>query len=409
LRAASGPFADLFHAIARSSWLPVIGLVIASSLVLVGLSLMLGLFTQAGSVGALVLLALFYLSNIPTRGAPMAGAEGAYLFVDKNLVEAAAVAVFLVFHTGRIAGLDLLQAAVQGESGWIRALVGTFGAWPTFLLFMLLPCALLAWPASRVGGMLAAAYRRHWLSELTLLFGVLSALALLQRALLGFVASNGLSLALLVPLVLVVPGMRLGRRVPAVRPPALLVLRVFQRDRAVSALFDRVIERWRLTGNTMLIAGTDLLERTIDAEDIYGFLGRRLRDRFVLQPGELDARLAAFDLERDLDGRHRINEVYCHDSTWRQALDALVARADVVLMDLRSFQRRNVGCRHELGVLARAAHLGRVVVLVDEHTDLADAKAAAAGASPGRFEWVDITHAGRGLARQVLARLFVAG
>jgi len=108
LRAASGPFADLFHAIARSSWLPVIGLVIASSLVLVGLSLMLGLFTQAGSVGALVLLALFYLSNIPTRGAPMAGAEGAYLFVDKNLVEAAAVAVFLVFHTGRIAGLDLL-------------------------------------------------------------------------------------------------------------------------------------------------------------------------------------------------------------------------------------------------------------------------------------------------------------
>jgi thiosulfate dehydrogenase [quinone] large subunit len=86
----------------------VIGLVIAVSLVVVGLCLMLGLFTQAGGAGALALLALFYLSNVPTRGAPMAGAEGAYLFVDKNLVEAAAVAVLLAFRTGRIAGLDLL-------------------------------------------------------------------------------------------------------------------------------------------------------------------------------------------------------------------------------------------------------------------------------------------------------------
>jgi thiosulfate dehydrogenase [quinone] large subunit len=108
LRAANGPLAEVFHALARSSWLPVIALVIASSLVLVGLSLMLGLFTQGGGVGALALLALFYLSNVPTHGAPIPGAEGAYLFVDKNLVEAAAVAALLAFRTGRIAGLDLL-------------------------------------------------------------------------------------------------------------------------------------------------------------------------------------------------------------------------------------------------------------------------------------------------------------
>jgi thiosulfate dehydrogenase [quinone] large subunit len=109
LRSANGPLADVFHALAQSSWLPAIGLVVAWSLVLVGLSLILGLFTQAGGVGALALLALFYLSNIPTHGAPMTGAEGAYLFVDKNLVEAAAVAVVLAFPTGRIAGLDLLR------------------------------------------------------------------------------------------------------------------------------------------------------------------------------------------------------------------------------------------------------------------------------------------------------------
>ncbi len=38
------------------------------------------------------------------------GTEGNYLLVNKNLVEAAAVFVVLVFRTGRIAGLDLVLA-----------------------------------------------------------------------------------------------------------------------------------------------------------------------------------------------------------------------------------------------------------------------------------------------------------
>lgn len=108
LKAASGPLAELCHSLARSSWLPILGWAISLGLLLVGLSLMLGLFTQAGGFGALALLALFYLSNVPTQGAPVAGAEGVYLFVDKNLVEAAAVVALLAFRTGRIAGLDLL-------------------------------------------------------------------------------------------------------------------------------------------------------------------------------------------------------------------------------------------------------------------------------------------------------------
>jgi thiosulfate dehydrogenase [quinone] large subunit len=81
-----------------------------AALAVVGLALMLGLFTRAACVGALVLLGLFYLSALPTAGVPQPGAEGAYLLVNKNLIEAAAVAVLLSFHTGRIAGLDLLRA-----------------------------------------------------------------------------------------------------------------------------------------------------------------------------------------------------------------------------------------------------------------------------------------------------------
>ena len=82
---------------------------VAAALILVGLSLTLGIFTQAGCAGGLALLALFYLSQIPTAGVPQPQTEGAYLFVNKNLIEAGAVVVLLVFGTGRLAGLDRLR------------------------------------------------------------------------------------------------------------------------------------------------------------------------------------------------------------------------------------------------------------------------------------------------------------
>jgi thiosulfate dehydrogenase [quinone] large subunit len=111
LRAASGPLAPLFHALAASSWVPWIDVAVSVALLAAGLSLLLGLFTDAGCALALALLALFYVSALPTTGLPQAGAEGAYLFVNKNLIEAAAVLVLFAFGTGRLAGLDRLRAA----------------------------------------------------------------------------------------------------------------------------------------------------------------------------------------------------------------------------------------------------------------------------------------------------------
>jgi len=109
LHAANGPFASLFHRLADTPWIGRLDLLVAVGLLLVGLSLTLGLFSQAGCAGALALLALFYVSQIPTAGVPQPGTEGAYLFVNKNLIEAGAVLVLLHFRTGRIAGLDRLR------------------------------------------------------------------------------------------------------------------------------------------------------------------------------------------------------------------------------------------------------------------------------------------------------------
>jgi thiosulfate dehydrogenase [quinone] large subunit len=106
LRAATGPFADVFHAMAASPWLPTIDLVVAWSLLAAGLFLLLGLLTQLGCALAAGLLAMFYLSAIPLSGVAEPRAEGTYLIVNKNLIELAAIAVVFTFRTGLIAGLD---------------------------------------------------------------------------------------------------------------------------------------------------------------------------------------------------------------------------------------------------------------------------------------------------------------
>jgi thiosulfate dehydrogenase [quinone] large subunit len=110
LKSATGPFASFFHALAGSSLLPLLDRAIPIALVLVGLSLLVGFRARLGAFCALGLLALFYAAHIPTAGVQQAGAEGAYLVVNKTLVEAGAVLVLLAFPTERLAGLDLLRA-----------------------------------------------------------------------------------------------------------------------------------------------------------------------------------------------------------------------------------------------------------------------------------------------------------
>ena len=278
-------------------------------------------------------------------------------------------------------------------------------------LFALLPWLLAWWPLKQLGRALARAYTRKALSELMVLMVLFTAVWGISQLAKSLMAASDLGLGgavLLLPLRWVPAVMAIARRLRQSRgrPPTLLVLRVFQHDARIQALFDDVIERWRLTGNTVLIAGTDLLDRTIDADDIFTFIDGRLASRFIQRPADVAARLAAFDLTPDAEGRFRINECYFHDTTWQAALAALVERSDVVLMDLRSFKSHNQGCRHELGVLAGAANIRSVVVLTDGDTDRTAALDATGAAPQGWFVWLDTSRPDRAGRREVLESLF---
>jgi thiosulfate dehydrogenase [quinone] large subunit len=76
-------------------------------LTLIGLGLLLGLFTRAATIAGIVLLALYYLATPPFAGLSYAmPAEGSYLIVNKVLIELAAMVVLLGFPTAKTFGLD---------------------------------------------------------------------------------------------------------------------------------------------------------------------------------------------------------------------------------------------------------------------------------------------------------------
>ena len=312
-------------------------------------------------------------------------------------------------------GVNLLGLLVDQRSPLLGPIVRHLSPPVAMLAFALAAVLLAWWPVRRFARALAGAYTRKRVSDLMVVFSAAWALNL------GFDSLGGgpaVLLAILwIPLALVWLDRRQRRArslaaSPAARAPTLLVLRVFNQEAKVGALFDDVIERWRASGNTVLIAGTDVVDHTLDATDLFDYLDGRLAERFVRSGAELPTRLAAFDWLPDADGRWRVNEIHCHDSTWQLALAALVDRADRVLMDLRGFAAHNAGCRFELGVLARAARLHRAVLLIDPSTDLATARADAAGAPAGRFVWLalpaDATAARRATRRRVMAALLGA-
>jgi thiosulfate dehydrogenase [quinone] large subunit len=120
LRGATGPLAPVFHRMAESAGtMHAVDPIVPLGLLFVGLSLMLGVLTQIGCVGAMTFLAMFYLSQPPFAGMPQTGAEGTYLLVSKNLIELVAVMTVMAFRTGAIAGLDqlwLLRGHAVGQT-----------------------------------------------------------------------------------------------------------------------------------------------------------------------------------------------------------------------------------------------------------------------------------------------------
>jgi thiosulfate dehydrogenase (quinone) large subunit len=117
MKVARGPFAEFFRWVAgRPDLLDKANLVTMYGLAIVGVLLMLGLFTRLAAAGGIVFILLFYLCNPPFIGYFYAlPSEGSYLIVNKNLVELCALAVIFATGSGKFAGLDRILHALFGR------------------------------------------------------------------------------------------------------------------------------------------------------------------------------------------------------------------------------------------------------------------------------------------------------
>lgn len=101
-------FGDLFRWMASGNagmW--IIDTVNAYGLTIIGIALILGLFTRVALWGGITLLMLYYIAYPPFGGFAYGfPSEGSYLIVNKNLVELVAMIVLSFLDSGRFYGLD---------------------------------------------------------------------------------------------------------------------------------------------------------------------------------------------------------------------------------------------------------------------------------------------------------------
>jgi hypothetical protein len=234
----------------------------------------------------------------------------------------------------------------------------------------LLAFAFLGWPLLK---WLGRRYQDKRLSDETLtvdalwlMFAVMHSIGLVFEGwywfFSGFVAFAAFKISTIV-------GFSLARRAARPASRTLLVLRVFALGARSERLFDLVRKHWLRLGDITLIAGPDLVTATVEPHEFLDFIGGNLSRQFVSGRADLERRIAGMDMLADPDGRHRVNEFFCHADTWQMTMHALAAGSHAVLMDLRGFSSANQGCLFELGELLNCVNLDRVLFVIDPSTD----------------------------------------
>ena len=96
LSSSTGPFSGFYQWLGGSeSLMNIIDPLNIAALILIGVALFLGVAIRISAISGIVLLMLYYFAHPPFGGSLMAGTEGSLYVVNKNLIEALALVVFV--------------------------------------------------------------------------------------------------------------------------------------------------------------------------------------------------------------------------------------------------------------------------------------------------------------------------
>ena len=284
--------------------------------------------------------------------------------------------VFVVMLGNHVAFTLLSLPAVMTFAVNVAVAIG-LGGHAAFWGFSILGMLVAVWPAWLAVAFLRDRYAAKRMSEFQF---TVDAIWMLQALMLAFsfyreqgvVAMSAALVPLLAWRLALALALRPLAAAARTRPPQrLLLLRVYGFGRRSRRLFDLLGTRWRLLGSIDLIAAPDLASRTIEPSTFLDFIRGRLARLFVRTPDNLRERLAVIDRQPDPDARFRVNQLFCSDDMWKDAVIALMGEASLVVMDLRGFSMQRAGCVFELQTLLDTVPLERLVFLFDWTTDRA--------------------------------------
>lgn len=348
---------------------------------------LLAMLVLGAALAGLALLAMLNVPALYRLGLGCAFGVAAivicyYTLVDRIRRIVAPLLGFGVFAAlvGTIGAYAILSAAAPGLGRWLWGL-------PAVLLALAIGIALAQFVLSWVG----LAYEQKvfsdaqfevfcWMMGAWYIIVLFDSLAvegshLLDPFHLGLLACTVLAL------VAYWVAVRFGVR-PLHTNKRLLVLRVFSREQRGERLLAELEEYWRHLGPLMLIGGTDVAMHTIDPAKAANFLRGRLADICVPNAFVLHKRVAAMDEWPDPDGRYRVNEFFCTDDLWKDAVSLLLASSDAVVVDLSEFSASRAGTAYELRLLKERGALPRTAFVVSPQTDR-EAVRLALGLPPG--------------------------
>ena len=94
-------FSDIFHFLANNpTMLSIVDMLNIWGQILIGVSLILGLFSTMAAIFGALMLFMYYIAIPPFIES--------YIFIDKNLLELFAFLIIALFPTSKILGIDLL-------------------------------------------------------------------------------------------------------------------------------------------------------------------------------------------------------------------------------------------------------------------------------------------------------------
>jgi hypothetical protein len=175
---------------------------------------------------------------------------------------------------------------------------------------------------------------------------------------------------------------RLWAAVDADEPPNIMYFRLFENARGTS----RFVRGWRRLGYVYLLRSADQVSaEELEAAEESGSAA----SMFISTPDQLEAALAKAPTGREEpppapDGfiqRVRWVATYvesqsypqrallCHGNFWKTAVDFLLQRMDLVMIDLTGFGLENTGTAYELQRVIDAFPIDRVTMLAERNSD----------------------------------------